>query len=286
MVRRQPRAAAAGLGHPVGRLLGRGRARAGSSRSATASWSASSSRLTGAGRRTSGCSRCARMDLGPRSMASVWMVGIEDRPERSGEICIFEVFGDALEDGVAAVGAGAPVPRSGAHRRVRRAADADRCLRPRLRRRLAAWPRRLPDRRPAGEDGPPGAGLPDADDGRGVRLPGEGRARTTCPSWPSTTSEEHEARRDRNRRVAADRPRLGAQAGRRGAPEAWLAFEPAFADALDGIAAGDELLVLTWLDRAGATCCAYIRAATRAARSRASSTPARPTGRTRSACTG
>ncbi len=48
----------------------------------------------------------ARMDLGPRSMASVWMVGIEDRPERSGEICVFEVFGDALEDGVAAVGAG------------------------------------------------------------------------------------------------------------------------------------------------------------------------------------
>ena len=74
--------------------------------------------------------------------------------------------------------------------------------------------------------------------------------------------------------------------GDEGAPEAWLAFEPAFADALDGIAAGDELLVLTWLDRAGATCCAYIRAATRAARSRASSTPARPTGRTRSACTG
>ena len=48
----------------------------------------------------------ARMDLGPLSMASVWMVGIEDRPERSGEICIFEVFGDALEDGIAAVGAG------------------------------------------------------------------------------------------------------------------------------------------------------------------------------------
>jgi tRNA-Thr(GGU) m(6)t(6)A37 methyltransferase TsaA len=37
--------------------------------------------------------------------------------------------------------------------------------------------------------------------------------------------------------------------GDEGAPEAWLAFEPAFADALDGIAAGDELLVLTWLDR-------------------------------------
>ena len=48
----------------------------------------------------------ARMDLGPPSMASVWMVGIEDRPERSGEICIFEVFGDAFESGSAAVGAG------------------------------------------------------------------------------------------------------------------------------------------------------------------------------------
>jgi tRNA-Thr(GGU) m(6)t(6)A37 methyltransferase TsaA len=38
--------------------------------------------------------------------------------------------------------------------------------------------------------------------------------------------------------------------GDEGAPEAWLVFEPAFADALDGIVAGDELLVLTWLDRA------------------------------------
>jgi hypothetical protein len=52
----------------------------------------------------------ARMELSPRSMASVWMVGLEDRPERCGEICIFEVFGDALaeEDGrpTAAVGMG------------------------------------------------------------------------------------------------------------------------------------------------------------------------------------
>jgi hypothetical protein len=37
----------------------------------------------------------ARMDLSPRSMASVWMVGLEDRPERCGEICVFEVFGEA-----------------------------------------------------------------------------------------------------------------------------------------------------------------------------------------------
>ena len=38
--------------------------------------------------------------------------------------------------------------------------------------------------------------------------------------------------------------------GDEGAPDAWLAFEPAVAEALDGIAVGDELLVLTWLDRA------------------------------------
>jgi hypothetical protein len=51
----------------------------------------------------------ARMDLSPRSMAAVWMVGREEEPDRSGEICIFEVFGDALENGgqpTAAVGMG------------------------------------------------------------------------------------------------------------------------------------------------------------------------------------
>ncbi|HEY6889564.1 MAG TPA: hypothetical protein VI300_17335, partial [Solirubrobacter sp.] len=38
--------------------------------------------------------------------------------------------------------------------------------------------------------------------------------------------------------------------GDEGAPEAWLVIAPQFAAALDGIAAGDELLLLTWLDRA------------------------------------
>jgi hypothetical protein len=37
----------------------------------------------------------ARMELSARSMASVWMVGLEREPEQSGEICVFEVFGDA-----------------------------------------------------------------------------------------------------------------------------------------------------------------------------------------------
>jgi tRNA-Thr(GGU) m(6)t(6)A37 methyltransferase TsaA len=38
--------------------------------------------------------------------------------------------------------------------------------------------------------------------------------------------------------------------GDEGAPEAWLVFEARMAAGLHGIAAGDELLVLTWLDRA------------------------------------
>ena len=38
--------------------------------------------------------------------------------------------------------------------------------------------------------------------------------------------------------------------GDEGAPEAWLAFDARYADALDGIAAGDDLLLLTWFDRA------------------------------------
>lgn len=49
----------------------------------------------------------ARMALSPRSMAAVWLVGLEDEPERCAEICIFEVFGDALDgERSAAVGVG------------------------------------------------------------------------------------------------------------------------------------------------------------------------------------
>ena len=44
----------------------------------------------------------------------------------------------------------------------------------------------------------------------------------------------------------ADAPNQGDE----GAPEAQLVFEPAVLNALDGIEPGDEVLVLTWLDRA------------------------------------
>jgi len=43
-----------------------------------------------------------------------------------------------------------------------------------------------------------------------------------------------------------DSPRQGDE----GAPDAWLVIAPDFATALDGLAAGDDILVFTWLDRA------------------------------------
>lgn len=38
--------------------------------------------------------------------------------------------------------------------------------------------------------------------------------------------------------------------GHEGAPDAWLVFEPDVLDGLDGLEAGDQVLLLTWLDRA------------------------------------
>src|SRR5262245_9983098 len=44
----------------------------------------------------------------------------------------------------------------------------------------------------------------------------------------------------------ADAPKQGDE----GAPDAWLVFDAKFADALEGIAVGDQILLLTWFDRA------------------------------------
>jgi tRNA-Thr(GGU) m(6)t(6)A37 methyltransferase TsaA len=43
---------------------------------------------------------------------------------------------------------------------------------------------------------------------------------------------------------------LAPKQGLEGAPDAWLVFEPAVLDALEGIEPGAEVIVLTWLDRA------------------------------------
>jgi tRNA-Thr(GGU) m(6)t(6)A37 methyltransferase TsaA len=45
-------------------------------------------------------------------------------------------------------------------------------------------------------------------------------------------------------------PAAAPKQGREGAPDAWLVFEPDVLDALDGIAPGARVIVLTWLHRA------------------------------------
>ena len=44
--------------------------------------------------------------IGPRSMFSAWMVGLELEPDDCGEICVVEVFGDTIRDGQAGLGCG------------------------------------------------------------------------------------------------------------------------------------------------------------------------------------
>jgi tRNA-Thr(GGU) m(6)t(6)A37 methyltransferase TsaA len=46
-------------------------------------------------------------------------------------------------------------------------------------------------------------------------------------------------------------PATAPKQGDEGAPEAWIVFDPEVLDALDGIQEGDDVLVLTWFDRAG-----------------------------------
>jgi Glycosyl hydrolases family 16 len=48
----------------------------------------------------------ARADIDRDAMVALWMIGYEDRPERSAEICVCEIFGRDVEAGSAAVGMG------------------------------------------------------------------------------------------------------------------------------------------------------------------------------------
>lgn len=50
--------------------------------------------------------RC-RMDLSSRSMGALWLAGFEEQPDEAGELCVVEVFGSSVEDGLSAeVGVG------------------------------------------------------------------------------------------------------------------------------------------------------------------------------------
>jgi beta-glucanase (GH16 family) len=46
------------------------------------------------------------MHIHPGQLAALWMIGFEDQPERSGEITIMEIFGDAIDGTGAELGHG------------------------------------------------------------------------------------------------------------------------------------------------------------------------------------
>lgn len=48
----------------------------------------------------------ARAELDADTMAALWMIGYEDEPERSGEICICEIFGSEVTTDTARIGMG------------------------------------------------------------------------------------------------------------------------------------------------------------------------------------
>jgi tRNA-Thr(GGU) m(6)t(6)A37 methyltransferase TsaA len=49
---------------------------------------------------------------------------------------------------------------------------------------------------------------------------------------------------------ALEDPAVAPKQGHEGAPDAWLVFERDVLEALEGVRAGDRIIVLTWLDRA------------------------------------
>jgi hypothetical protein len=49
--------------------------------------------------------RCRAID-DPRAMVALWMIGFEDQPEHSGEICVCEIFGRNVDEREAGVGVG------------------------------------------------------------------------------------------------------------------------------------------------------------------------------------
>lgn len=51
-------------------------------------------------------------------------------------------------------------------------------------------------------------------------------------------------------KARAEAPKQGEEGG----PDAWLEVRPSLAEALDGIAVGDEIVVVTWLHQPTVTC--------------------------------
>jgi len=130
-----------------------------------------------------------RARIGPRSMFSAWMIGLEDEPDRRGEICLIEVFGDAIGED-----AGTPVVQHGCGiKEIRDPAltqDFDTMPLRRRRRRpsvcgvLDTGRRGLPGRRRRGTALGRVAGVPAGADPWGVRLPGARADPDEVPATP------------------------------------------------------------------------------------------------------
>ena len=119
-----------------------------------------------------------RASADPRTMVALWMIGYEDRPERSGEICVVEIFGRDIAPGRAAVGMGVHPHHDGRIRDDfdRWALDIDATAPHEY---AVVW---RPDGlawyvgRASRAHRGPGHRLPDAADAGYLRVPGAGRA--------------------------------------------------------------------------------------------------------------
>ena len=122
----------------------------------------------------------------PRVMVALWMIGIGDAPERSGEICVAEIFGRNVGPDRARVGMGIhPFEDPALTDDFEEVELAAR--RPRLAHvlgRLAGRARRLVRRRPSRPDGRAVAALPAAADARHLRVPRRRPGRTTGIGLP------------------------------------------------------------------------------------------------------
>ena len=108
----------------------------------------------------------------PSVMVALWMIGYEDVPEHSAEICACEIFGRDVRPNKVKVGMGVHPFGDPQDRRRLLCEDAPdrRAPASRVRRRVDAGRRRVLRRRRAREDGAPVAGLPDAADAQHLRV--------------------------------------------------------------------------------------------------------------------
>ena len=169
-----------------------------------------------------------RASADARIMVALWMIGYEDRPERSGEICVVEIFGRDIAPGRAAVGMGVHPHHDGRIRDdfERCALDIDADGAPRVRGGVASGWARLVCRRASRAHRGPGHRLPDAADAGHLRVPGAGRAPSTgrsprrpaCSTWtgcvpgvrrPDRASAERPASRLSRRCACAADPGSG-----------------------------------------------------------------------------